>query len=99
MTLERKVAVSTAFAIATLLVAAGPTALAGAPAFYSPPPAEAQVESHHAEAPPYAGTQNYGSQVKPFRYGWFGAEHFYPTNRSHQTYYGDVMRWSRWRRY
>ncbi|MCA9241587.1 MAG: hypothetical protein KDA37_15360 [Planctomycetales bacterium] len=81
--------------VAALAFVPGVAALAGAPGFYAAPP----VASHHAEAPPYAGTQNYGLQVRPFRYGWFGAEHFYPTNNSHQDYYGDVMRWSRWRRY
>ncbi|TWT78217.1 hypothetical protein Pla123a_10070 [Posidoniimonas polymericola] len=68
-------------------------------AFGQAPPPAAPTTHIHPESAPFAGTHNYRSQAQPFRYGWFGAEHFYPTNQTHKTYYDDVVRWSRWRRY
>lgn len=58
----------------------------------------ANGQSLYAEAP-YAGPVNYAHQAPPFRWGWFGAEHFYPTVKWHRGYNGDHYRWSRLRRY
>jgi len=63
---------------------------AGAPVFYSPPPAPL----YHAEAAPFAGPVNYGA-TGAFRWGWFGAEHFSPPTTYHRGYNGDVWNWSR----
>lgn len=70
-------------------------ACASAPAFYPQPP----QASLHAEAAPFATPYNHGIQAPAFRWGWFGAEHFYPSHRAHRDTTGDVMRWSRWRRH
>jgi hypothetical protein len=88
---------SAAAAIFTLSLC--PAVRGAAPGFYSAPPQYGPATSPHAEAPPFAGVQNYGMQSPAFRYGWFGAEHFYPTHECHRDYYGNVMQWSRWRRY
>ncbi|MEM6798312.1 MAG: hypothetical protein AAF589_02255 [Planctomycetota bacterium] len=52
-----------------------------------------------ARTAPYAGHVNHAHYGQSFRWGWFGAEHFYPTIKSHRGYYGDHYRWSRHRRY
>jgi hypothetical protein len=42
---------------------------------------------------PAAGSYHYGFPVSTYRWGWFGAEHYYPTVLWHQGYYGDCCRW------
>lgn len=93
--LSKGCVVKTSAAAAIIAFTLCPSAEAAAPGFYYAAP---QL-TLHAEAPPFAGTHNYGTENPSFRWGWFGAEHFYPTNNSHKEYMGDVMRWSRWRRY
>lgn len=80
-------------AAALVVVTLAPAAEGAAPGFYFPPP------SAPAEPAPFAGQHNYGTEHQAFRWGWFGAEHFYPTQSTHRETTGDVMRWSRWRRY
>ncbi|TWT36974.1 hypothetical protein KOR34_19200 [Posidoniimonas corsicana] len=72
-----------------------PSAMGQAPAGY----AGQHTASIHPEVAPYAGPHNYATQVRPFRYGWFGAQSYSPTSEAHRTYYNDVIRWSRWRMY
>jgi hypothetical protein len=36
---------------------------------------------------------HYGFPVSTYRWGWFGAEHYYPTVLWHHGYYGDCCRW------
>ena len=38
------------------------------------------------------GWYGYGFPVTTFRWGWFGAEHYYPTVWWHHGYYGDCCR-------
>ena len=52
-----------------------------------------------ARSAPYAGHVNAAHHAPTFRWGWFGAEHFYPTVKWHRGYTGDHYRWSRQRRY
>jgi hypothetical protein len=42
---------------------------------------------------PASGWYHYGFPVSTYRWGWFGAEHYYPTVLWHQGYYGDCCRW------
>lgn len=84
----------------TLLAVAVWGACADAVAIESPLGQQPQPWVHaHAEAPPYAGPTNHAQASPTFRWGWFGAEHFYPSHQAHRDYNGDVLRWSRWRRY
>lgn len=48
---------------------------------------------------PFAGHANHSLTQPTFRWGWFGAEHFYPRVQWHRDYNGDVVRWSTQRRY
>ena len=48
---------------------------------------------------PYAGRVNHAHHSPTYRWGWFGAEHFYPSVKWHRGYNGDHFRWSRQRRY
>jgi hypothetical protein len=57
--------------------------------------------SHHQVAPapgpwprvtPQNGWYHYGFPVSSTRWGWFGAERYYPLNFSHQGYNGDYSR-------
>lgn len=43
---------------------------------------------------PASGWYGYGFPVKTFRWGWFGAEHYYPTVWWHDGYYGDCCRYA-----
>jgi hypothetical protein len=43
-----------------------------------------------AEAPRYA----YGFPVSTYRWGWFGARHYYPRTTSHRGFYGDYWQWA-----
>jgi hypothetical protein len=60
---------------------------------------------HFGELPEYAphqaasparqgGWYRYGFPVQSHRWGWFGAEHYYPRVLWHRGYYGDHCRWS-----
>ena len=40
------------------------------------------------------GWYGYGFPVSTFRWGWFGAAHYYPTVFWHEGYYGDCCRYS-----
>ncbi|MGL4514935.1 MAG: hypothetical protein ACRCT8_17760 [Lacipirellulaceae bacterium] len=48
---------------------------------------------------PYAGHANHSLAQPTFRWGWFGAEHFYPEVQWHRDYNGEVVRWTKQRRY
>ena len=41
---------------------------------------------------PATGWYHYGFPVTTFRWGWFGAEHYYPTVWWHHGYYDDYCR-------
>ena len=41
---------------------------------------------------PAGGWYGYGFPVSTFRWGWFGAAHYYPTVFWHDGYYGDCCR-------
>jgi hypothetical protein len=43
---------------------------------------------------PAGGWYGYGFPVSTFRWGWFGAEHYYPRVFWHEGYYGDCCRYS-----
>jgi hypothetical protein len=43
---------------------------------------------------PAGGWYGYGFPVSTFRWGWFGAAHYYPTVFWHEGYYGDCCRYS-----
>ncbi len=73
---------------ATSMLSAGP---------YSNGPFPAQQPTQATA--PFAGYPNY-AQVNPqYRWGWFGAEHFYPTVQWHRDINGDTIRWDKQRRY
>jgi hypothetical protein len=42
---------------------------------------------------PAGGWYGYGFPVSTFRWGWFGAAHYYPTVFWHKGYYGDCCRY------
>lgn len=42
---------------------------------------------------PAGGWYGYGFPVSTFRWGWFGATHYYPTHFWHDGYYGDCCRY------
>src|SRR3982751_3541528 len=42
---------------------------------------------------PVGGWYGYGFPVSTFRWGWFGAAHYYPTVGWHDGYYGDCCRY------
>jgi hypothetical protein len=41
---------------------------------------------------PATGWYHYGFPVNTYRWGWFGAEHYYPTVFCHHGYYDDYCR-------
>lgn len=43
-----------------------------------------------ATAPRYS----YGFPLPTYKWGWFGAKHYYPRTHSHRGYYGDYLQWS-----
>lgn len=43
---------------------------------------------------PAGGWYGYGFPVSTFRWGWFGAAHYYPTVCWHEGYYGDCCRYA-----
>lgn len=44
--------------------------------------------------PPQGGWYGYGFPVSTYRWGWFGAEHYYPRVGCRSDYNGDRMRWA-----
>jgi len=42
---------------------------------------------------PAGGWYGYGFPVSTFRWGWFGAAHYYPTVFWHDGYYGECCRY------
>jgi hypothetical protein len=44
--------------------------------------------------PPKSGWYGYGFPVSTYRWGWFGAERYYPRVGCHSDYNGDRMRWA-----
>jgi hypothetical protein len=40
------------------------------------------------------GWYGYGFPVRTFRWGWFGAQHYYPTVWWHDGYYGECCRYA-----
>lgn len=79
--------------VAVLLLFAAHAECAGR----NPAPARPQVTATYAA--PYAGHYNHAQLNPQFRWGWFGAEHFYPRVQWHRDYNGELMRWSQQRRY
>jgi hypothetical protein len=47
----------------------------------------------HPTIAPTGGWYRYGFPVQSHRWGWFGAEHYYPRVLWHRGYYGDRCRW------
>jgi len=43
---------------------------------------------------PSNGCYRYGFPVQTFRWGWFGAAHYYPRVMWHDGYYGDCCRYA-----
>jgi hypothetical protein len=43
---------------------------------------------------PSTGWYGYGFPVRSFRWGWFGADRYYPRVVWHKGYYGDGRRWA-----
>jgi hypothetical protein len=41
-----------------------------------------------------SGWYGYGFPVSTYRWGWFGAAHYYPTVCWHEGYYGDCCRYA-----
>ena len=50
-----------------------------------------QIEPTSARA---GGWYGYGFPVETYRWGWFGVEHYYPTELWHTGYNGDTLRWT-----
>ncbi len=59
--------------------------------YHRQPPA--QVVSAPRSVVPASGWYGYGFPVSTFRWGWFGAAHYYPTHFWHDGYYGDCCRY------
>jgi hypothetical protein len=55
---------------------------------------EAQEKVAHPTIAPGGGWYRYGFPVQTRRWGWFGAEHYYPRVLWHRGYYGDRCRWA-----
>jgi hypothetical protein len=55
-----------------------------------PPPAPAPAPGLISPATPW---YHYGFPVSTYRWGWFGAEHYYPTVWWAHGYYGDCCRY------
>jgi hypothetical protein len=57
-------------------------------------------ESYHYHRPlPYAPLADvprysYGFPVPSYKWGWFGAQHYYPRTTSHRGYNGDYWQWA-----
>jgi hypothetical protein len=48
----------------------------------------------HPTIAPTGGWYGYGFPAQTHRWGWFGAQHYYPRVIWHRGYYGDRSRWS-----
>lgn len=48
----------------------------------------------HAAYQPSAGAYRYGFPVESYRWGWFGASHYYPRVIWHRGYNGEATRWA-----
>jgi hypothetical protein len=59
--------------------------------YHRQPPARMAGAARSAE--PAGGWYGYGFPVSTFRWGWFGAAHYYPTVFWHHGYYGDCCRY------
>ena len=55
---------------------------------------DANAAAKHPTIAPPGGWYGYGFPVKSYRWGWFGAEHYYPRVLWHHGYNGDHYRWS-----
>jgi hypothetical protein len=53
-----------------------------------------QSPTANAAASPVGPWHGYGFPVRTYRWGWFGAAHYYPTVLWHRGYYGDQCRWA-----
>jgi hypothetical protein len=75
-------------------------------AHFEPPPRSLLEDSHryhrfgelpgktpHPTIAPTDGWYGYGFPAQSYRWGWFGAEHYYPRVLWHRGYYGDRCRW------
>jgi hypothetical protein len=59
---------------------------------YHRQPARMSVAARSIE--PAGGWYGYGFPVSTFRWGWFGAAHYYPFVWWHDGYYGDCCRYA-----
>jgi hypothetical protein len=55
---------------------------------------EAHGRQSHPTIAPAGGWYRYGFQGQSYRWGWFGAERYYPRVVWHRGYYGDCCRWA-----
>jgi hypothetical protein len=55
---------------------------------------DAALSAQHPTIAPTGGWYGYGFPVKGYRWGWFGAGHYYPRVLWHRGYNGDHYRWS-----
>jgi hypothetical protein len=53
-----------------------------------------QTTSRPASHPPPGGWYGYGFPVTTYRWGWFGAERYYPRVGWRCDYHGDCVRWA-----
>src|SRR3954453_15384951 len=60
-------------------------------AYHRHPPMQTAGVARSVE--PAGGWYGYGFPVSTFRWGWFGAAHYYPTVFWHDGYYGDCCRY------
>lgn len=56
--------------------------------------AQAMQSARPGPYPPKEGWYGYGFPVTTYRWGWFGAERYYPRVGCHSGYNGDRMRWA-----
>jgi hypothetical protein len=59
--------------------------------YHRQPPMQPASTARSVE--PAGGWYGYGFPVSTFRWGWFGAAHYYPTVFWHDGYYGDCCRY------
>ena len=56
--------------------------------------AQANQSGRPGPYPPKGGWYGYGFPVSTYRWGWFGAEHYYPRVGWHSDYNGDCIRFA-----
>jgi hypothetical protein len=56
--------------------------------------AQAYQSARPGPYPPKEGWYGYGFPVTTYRWGWFGAEHYYPRVGCRSDYNGDRLRWA-----